>query len=59
MVHQKNNARVIDKTYFRSYHEVSPSKGPDPNWLEEKANKALSQLIEKVLADLELVAALK
>ena len=55
----KNNTRVIDKNYLKTYEEVSPSLGFSPSWFEEKTNMVLSQLIEKILSDLELLAALK
>jgi len=55
----KNNTRVIDKNYSKTYEEVSPSMGLSPSWFEDKTNTVLSQLIEKLLSDLELLAALK
>ena len=55
----KNTARVTEKAYSRIYEEESPAMGPSGSWLEDKSNTVLSQLIEKILADLELLAALK
>jgi uncharacterized lipoprotein YajG len=55
----KNNTCVFDRNYSRIYEEESPAMGPNASWLEERSNIVLSQLIEKILADLELLAALK
>lgn len=54
----KKDTQVFDRIYSRSYEEVSPSMGPDPNWIEQKGNVVLSQLVGKILAGLELIAAL-
>ena len=48
---------MTEKVYSRIYEEASTSI--DPHWLEEKTNTVLSQLVEKILAGLELLAALK
>jgi uncharacterized lipoprotein YajG len=55
----KANARVIDKNYLRTYGDISQSTTRDRNWVEAKTNKVLAQLVEKLLSDLELLAALK
>jgi len=55
----KANTRVIDKNYFRTYEEFSRSTAQDPDWFEAKTNRVLAQLVEKLLSDLELLAALK
>lgn len=54
----KGETHIIEKGYVRNYEQVGKASEMDQKWLETKVNLMLSQLIEKLLADLELLAAL-
>lgn len=50
---------VIEKSYYRSYSENLPAMGANADWLEKRVNQVVSRMIEIILSDLELLAALK
>lgn len=49
----------IEKAYTRDYMQVGNAADMKQTWFEEKTNRLLSELVEKMLADLELHAALQ
>jgi uncharacterized lipoprotein YajG len=48
----------IEKAYTRDYTQDGDAADMEQAWFEEKTNRLLSELVEKMLADLELHAAL-
>jgi uncharacterized lipoprotein YajG len=48
----------IEKAYTRDYMQVGDAADMKQTWFEGKTNRLLSELVEKMLADLELHAAL-